>query len=124
MLRFARNDENSRIPYRDPRVKPEDDIVGNSRIPKANLEFPKDEFRISRDCFASLAMTKILEFPASLRGSKATEAISSNRRHCEGAKRPKQSLRILEFLRLKIPPNPQPADVKQKTQIKQENSRF
>ena len=28
-----------------------------------NLEFPKDEFRISRDCFASLAMTKILEFP-------------------------------------------------------------
>ena len=24
---------NSRIPYRDPRVKPEDDIVGNSRIP-------------------------------------------------------------------------------------------
>ena len=27
----------SRIPYRDPRVKPEDDIVWNSRIP--NLEF-------------------------------------------------------------------------------------
>ena len=27
-----RNDENSRIPYRDPRVKPEDDIVRNSRI--------------------------------------------------------------------------------------------
>ena len=26
--------KNSRIPYRDPRVKPEDDIVGNSRIPK------------------------------------------------------------------------------------------
>ena len=25
-----------RIPYRDPRVKPEDDIVGNSRIPKEN----------------------------------------------------------------------------------------
>ena len=40
-----------------------DDIVGNSRIPKANLEFPKDEFRISRDCFASLAMTQgILDF--------------------------------------------------------------
>ena len=57
------NDENSRIPYRDPRVKPEDDIVGNSRIPKINLEFPKDEFRISRDCFASLAMTQgILDF--------------------------------------------------------------
>ena len=30
---LPRNDENSRIPYRDPRVKPEDDIVGNSRIP-------------------------------------------------------------------------------------------
>ncbi|MCI7014694.1 MAG: hypothetical protein MR878_04835 [Campylobacter sp.] len=24
--------------------------------------------------------------------------ISSNRRHCEGAKRPKQSLRILDFI--------------------------
>ena len=39
MLRFARNDENSRISYRDPPVKlgddiVEDDIVGNSRIPK------------------------------------------------------------------------------------------
>ncbi|MCI7103170.1 MAG: hypothetical protein MR927_03130 [Campylobacter sp.] len=56
LLRFARNDESSRIPKpcvipqlaffviprldrgissqnRDPRVKPEDDIVGNSRIP-------------------------------------------------------------------------------------------
>ena len=47
-------------------------MTGNFRIPKINLEFPKDEFRISRDCFALLAMTK-----------------------------------ILEFLRLKIPPNPQ-----------------
>ena len=27
LLRFARNDEKSRIPYRDPRGKPEDDIV-------------------------------------------------------------------------------------------------
>ena len=82
MLRFARNDgilefpkikippnpqkrkykTNSRIPYRDPPKGLGDGIVGNSRIPKANLEFPKDEFRISRDCFASLAMTKILEF--------------------------------------------------------------
>ena len=53
-----RNDENSRIPYRDPPKGLGDGIVGNSRIPKANLEFPKDEFRISRDCFASLAMTK------------------------------------------------------------------
>ncbi|MDY5304551.1 MAG: hypothetical protein SPH02_06520, partial [Campylobacter sp.] len=26
-----------RIPYRDPRVKPEDDIVGNSRIPKSRI---------------------------------------------------------------------------------------
>ena len=35
----------------------------NSRIPRINLEFPKDEFRISRDCFASLAMTQgILDF--------------------------------------------------------------
>ena len=40
---------------RYPWVKPEDDIVGNSRIPRINLEFLKD-------CFASLAMTKILEF--------------------------------------------------------------
>ena len=37
--------------HRDPRVKPEDDIVGNSRI-------PKDKSRIPRDCFASLAMTE------------------------------------------------------------------
>ena len=37
-------------------------------------------------------------YHSSLRGSKATEAISSNRRHCEGARRPKQSLGILEFL--------------------------
>ena len=43
---LPRNDTgNSKIPYRDPRVKPEDDIVENSRIP--------------RDCFASLAMTAI-----------------------------------------------------------------
>ena len=27
----------SRIPYRDPRVKPEDDIVWNSRIPNLEL---------------------------------------------------------------------------------------
>ena len=40
---------------RYPWVKPEDDIVGNSRI-------PKDKSRIPRDCFASLAMTRILEF--------------------------------------------------------------
>ena len=54
---------NSRIPYRDLRIKLGDGIVGNSRIPKANLEFPKDEFRIPRDCFASLAMTQgILDF--------------------------------------------------------------
>ena len=31
--------KNSRIPYSDPRVKPEDDIVGNSRIPRIILEF-------------------------------------------------------------------------------------
>ena len=66
-----------------------------SRIPKSRI--PRLNSRIPRDCFASLAMTKILEFPkscviprldrgissqinlefsASLRGSKATEAIS------------------------------------------------
>ena len=31
MLRFARNDENSRILYRDPRVKPEDDKESHVR---------------------------------------------------------------------------------------------
>ena len=40
----------TRIPYRDPPKGLGDDIVGNSRIPKG-------EFRISRDCFASLAIT-------------------------------------------------------------------
>ena len=35
---LPRNDAgNSRIPYRDPRVKPEDDIVGNSRIPSNKI---------------------------------------------------------------------------------------
>ena len=71
-----RNDAgNSRIPYRDPPVKlgddiVEDDIVGNFRISKKrhpltprNSRIPKDEFRIPRDCFTSLAMTQgILEF--------------------------------------------------------------
>ena len=52
--------KNSRIPDRDPRVKPEDDIVGNSRIPKTKS-------RILRDCFASLAMTRALEFPREFR---------------------------------------------------------
>ena len=42
----------------------------------------------------------ILKFPASLRGSKAEGAISSNRRHCEALKKPKQSLGILEFCSL------------------------
>ena len=37
---------NSKIPYRDPRVKPEDDIVGNSRIPTAKTRIPKDKSRI------------------------------------------------------------------------------
>ena len=53
---------NSRIPHRDLRIKLGDDIVENSRIPTAKTRIPKDEFRISRDCFASFAMTKILEF--------------------------------------------------------------
>ena len=44
---LPRNDtENSRIPYRDPRVKPEDDIVGNSRIPTAKTRIPKNKSRI------------------------------------------------------------------------------
>ena len=29
--------------YRDPRVKPEDDIVGNFRIPKENSQNKKDK---------------------------------------------------------------------------------
>ena len=38
---LPRNDtENSRIPYRDPRVKLGDDIVGNSRIPKLKSRIP------------------------------------------------------------------------------------
>ncbi|MDD7599441.1 MAG: hypothetical protein SPJ69_00165 [Campylobacter sp.] len=35
-----RNDENSRIPYRDPPKGLGDDIVGNSRIPKINSRIP------------------------------------------------------------------------------------
>ena len=38
---LPRNDENSRIPYRDPRIKLGDDIVGNSRIPKIKSRIPK-----------------------------------------------------------------------------------
>ena len=30
-----------RIPYRDPLVKPEDDIVGNSKIPKNKSRIPR-----------------------------------------------------------------------------------
>ena len=33
-----------------------------SRIPRIKFRIPKDKFRIHRDCFASLAMTEILEF--------------------------------------------------------------
>ena len=45
LLRFARNDENSRIPYRDPPVKLGDDIVRliclrNSRILKSRIPKP------------------------------------------------------------------------------------
>ena len=60
--------KNSKIPYRDPRVKPEDDIVGNSRIPKPCV-IPQLDWGISSQ--------RILKFPASLRGSKATEARNS-----------------------------------------------
>ena len=49
--------KNSRIPYRDPRVKSGDDIVGNSKIP--NLKFP--EFRIPNLKFPKLEFLK-LEF--------------------------------------------------------------
>ena len=58
---LPRNDAvNSRIPYRDPRVKlgddiVEDDIVGNSRISKKRhpltprkSRIPKDKFRIPK----------------------------------------------------------------------------
>ena len=36
----------SRIPYRDPRVKPEDNIVGNSRISKAKSRIPRGFLRL------------------------------------------------------------------------------
>ena len=52
-----RNDENSRIPYRDPPKGLGDDREFQNSL-KINLEFPKNESRISRDCFASLAMTE------------------------------------------------------------------
>ena len=42
----------------------------------------------------------IAEIP-SLRGFEKAEAISSRIRHCEGAKRPKQSLGILEFPKIR-----------------------
>ena len=51
---------NSRIPYRDPRVKPEDDIVdeivGNFRISKDKTRIPY------RDPQSSWGMTKTREF--------------------------------------------------------------
>ena len=37
-----------RILYRDPRVKPEDDIVTISRIPRLNSRIPKINSRIPR----------------------------------------------------------------------------
>ncbi|MDY5303949.1 MAG: hypothetical protein SPH02_03375, partial [Campylobacter sp.] len=57
LLRFARNDENSRIP------------MSKSRISKQNLEF----LRIN------------LEFPKPCVIPQLDRGISSNRRHCEGA---------------------------------------
>ena len=65
-----------------------------SRIPRIKFRIPKDKFRIHRDCFASLAMTEILEF------------------HIEIPKRV-----LGDNSKLKIPPHPQPADVKQKTTL-------
>ena len=83
MLRFARNDGdfrndgilneiasfallprndagNSRIPYRDPRVKPEDDIVDEIVV---NFRISKDKTRIPyRDPQSSWGMTKTREF--------------------------------------------------------------
>ena len=58
---------------------------------------PKDKFGIPRDCFASLAMTKILEFSSFLQPLPRISKDSTNLEflslcHCEGAARPKQSL--------------------------------
>ena len=38
-IKIPPNPQKTKIPYRDPRVKLGDDIVGNSRFPK--LEFPQ-----------------------------------------------------------------------------------
>ena len=78
--------KNSRIPYSDPPVKLRDDIVGNSRI-------PKDEFRIPRDCFASLAMTqRILEFHIEILGSspRMTQGLGNFRIPKDKSRIPKQ----------------------------------
>ena len=52
----------------------------NLEFLRINLEFSKDEFRISRDCFASLAMTKILEFPKPCVIPRLDRGISSQNR--------------------------------------------
>ena len=39
----------SRISYRDPRVKPEDDIVGKSKIPKIKSRILKPFAKITRN---------------------------------------------------------------------------
>ena len=127
---LPRNDESSRIPYRDPPKGLGDDIVRlvqlwNFRIPKKRhpltprkskipktkyripsnkiqnsqgllrlyylrilvsqslesskiLEFLAIKFRIPRDCFASLAMTKILEFPSFLQPLPQSPKDSTN----------------------------------------------
>ena len=41
-------------------------LKANSRIPTLKSRIPKNKFRIPRDCFASLAMTAILNEIASV----------------------------------------------------------
>ena len=62
LLRFARNDEKSRIPYRDPRGKPEDDIVGNSRIPNYLCHCTTCVFLSSPDLIERSQYLSIREF--------------------------------------------------------------
>ena len=59
-------------------------LKANSRIPTLKSRIPKNKFRIPRDCFASLAMTAILNEIASVASLPRNDG-------------------ILEFLLLEIP---------------------
>ena len=49
-------------------------------MPKDKFRISKNKFRIPRDCFASLAMTKILEFPNPCVIPQPDQGISSQNR--------------------------------------------